>query len=165
MGVYVGPFTTTFLAGELPDADKFTDVANALTALTGAFTDYSSSLTVTASSVNPTKGNSVYVARYTQVGKLVFYSFQITIGSSWSAGTGTYAFSLPVTAQGSFIGNGGGKLLDGGVAHYNPAVYLLNTTTIGIIKNGDANLLGSSGPGTAWATGDGIQMSIWYEAA
>lgn len=155
----------TFLAGELPDADKFTTVSDALTVATGAWTDYAASLTITGSTTSPTKGNSTYVARYNRLGKTVYYAFNITIGSSWSAGSGTYSFSLPVTAQASFLGIGTCKLLDGGVGHYTASAYLLGTTTLGIIKNGDANLLGSGGPGSAWATGDGILVSIVYEAA
>lgn len=131
-----------------------------------AWTDYAASLTVTASSVNPTKGNSTYAAEYTQVGKLVTFTFKINIGSTWVAGTGDYRFSLPVTADAGIRGVGGCWINDTGTALRVGVTTLQSTTNAELyISSITGNALGAAGSGTAWATGDVISATITYEAA
>lgn len=129
-----------------------------------AWTDYSSSLSITASPTPPTKGNSTYTAHYKQIGKVVHYAGSITIGSTFSAGSGTYSFSLPVTAEASALGTGPVWINDSGTAILLGMLLLSSTTAFQIYLPSGAGL-GSAGPGTAWATNDGIRFSIAYEAA
>jgi len=46
----------------------------------------------------PTLGNGTTTGRYCQVGKAVHFQWALTIGSTSTAGTGTYTISMPVTA-------------------------------------------------------------------
>lgn len=79
--------------------------------------DWSSSLSWIGSTGNPTKGNSVYVARYTYLTPhTVAFAANITVGSTFVAGTGFQKFNLPVTpadaagygATGTMWGNDSG---------------------------------------------------------
>lgn len=89
-----------------------------------AWIDWSASLAWTGSGGNPTKGNSVYVARYTYLTpKTVAFTWFITIGTTFVAGTGQQQFSLPVTPAdtggygviGNWWGNDSGVKLVGGL--------------------------------------------------
>lgn len=134
----------------------------------GAMTDYSASLTLTAATTNPTKGNSTYAAKYTQIGKLVYYTARIAIGSTFAAGSGSYRLSLPVTAASASASQDLGSVLvtDSGTAALVGTCLLQSTTTLEVwIANITGGALSSTGPGTAWANGDVIQVSIRYEAA
>lgn len=62
---------------------------------TESFVDYSSTFELTSGTTPPTKGNSTYTAQYTRQGRLVEVYLRITIGSTFSAGDGTFLFSLP----------------------------------------------------------------------
>jgi len=170
MGVWTGTIPTSFPAGaKLRGADMQT-ISDALTALSSAKTDFSSSFTLTAVTVNPTKGSSTYSAAYTQVNKLVIYEFRVDIntGGGWAAGTGAYRFLTPVAAstgsisraQGSVFINDSGTALVVGTCSFVP----LDSTHLAITLASGASL-GSAGPGTAWATGDHVEGSIVYEAA
>lgn len=143
------------------------------TPLTGnLFTAYGSDTTsLTATTTNPTKGNSTYDFAYQQAGgsggKLIVARFRVVIGSTFAAGSGSYRWLLPVAASTGAIDSSVGvcRLTDNGVAIYVGAVTLADSTHADIVKHGDANSLGSGGPGTAWATGDAVFGSITYEAA
>ncbi len=60
-----------------------------------ALQSYNPTLTSTGS--NPTQGSSTYNGRYAKFLGLCFFQFELTIGSGFSAGTGNYRISLPVT--------------------------------------------------------------------
>ena len=162
----------TFLAGELPDADKFTEITNFMNAMSGALTDYSASFTITGSTTSPTKGSSTYSAGYRRVGKYIEYELGIVVGAGFSAGSGSYSYSVPVTASaGSFARatgavwiNDSGTALRMGVMRFNTTtalqIYMTDTASIGLLAT-----LGSAGPGTAWATNDSFIAKIIYEAA
>jgi len=88
----------TWVDGETATAALFnTHIRDNLNAIAVAgiagWTDYSGSATMTASGSNPTY--TVNYAKYAQVGKTVRYRAKFTLTT---AGTGTYAWSLPVTA-------------------------------------------------------------------
>jgi hypothetical protein len=148
-----------FLAGQVL-------TAGALNAAFGVETDYSSSLTITASTTNPTKGDSVYSATYRQMGKLVYYAVGITIGSTWAAGSGTYRFSLPVTAAGLARNVGSVWVNESGVALRVGSCKLQSATNAEVyLSNLTGAALGSSGPSAAgWSTNDGVLFELWYEA-
>lgn len=141
--------------------------AGALNAAFGIETDYSASLTITASTTNPTKGNSVYSATYRQIGGLVYLAFGITIGSTFAAGTGTYRFSLPVVAASLARSTGAVWINETGVALRVGTVKLQSATQAEIyLSNLTGAALGSTGPSAAgWTTNDGVLASLWYEAA
>lgn len=142
-------------------------LADALAALTGPWTDFSSSFTITASTTAPTKGaGTVYTARYNRAAKIVDYEFEITIGAGFSAGSGGYRFLLPVAAQtapGMCVGLL--RVFDSGTAYYLASLTLQDSTHVEAILTGGSNVLGSAGPGTAWATGDVLRGQIRYEGA
>jgi hypothetical protein len=68
-------------------------IANLNTAI-GATTAWTPVLT--AATTNPT--NYTGAGEYCQTGNFVLANFSITSGASWTAGTGQYSISLPVTA-------------------------------------------------------------------
>jgi hypothetical protein len=130
-----------------------------------AWTDYSSTFTVTASSVNPTKGNSTYVAKYKQNGKDVLYNFKVTIGSTFVAGTGSYSFLVPVACESSRVAVGKVFVNDSGTALITGACTFDADATHVVVFLSSGTTIGAAGPGTAWAVNDTILCSIVYEAA
>lgn len=55
-------------------------------------------LTITATTTNPTQGNSVYSARYRMLNDhTVNVVLRVNFGTTFVAGSGTYSLSLPVT--------------------------------------------------------------------
>jgi hypothetical protein len=133
------------------------------------WTDYSSSLTVTASVTNPTKGNSTYTSAYrrTTDADWVIFRGRIIIGSTWVVGSGSYRLSLPVTAHTDAVANtiGSAYVFDTGTANLLASVNILSTTTAELHLNNSLAALGSGGPGTAWATNDEIRWTLVYQAA
>jgi hypothetical protein len=132
-----------------------------------AWIDFSASFTITATTTNPTKGTSTYVAKYTQTGKTVHFYFKITIAGGFAQGTGTYRFLLPVTAAtSSGPGLGPAWVNDSGTALLVGATHFVDSTHVEIyLANATGGALGSGGPGTLWAVTDVIEGSITYEAA
>lgn len=146
-------------------ASKLATVSTLLTAITDEETDYSSSFSISATITPPTKGASVYVARYKRIGKHVDYMFSITIGAGWASGSGAYIFPLPVTARAANQALGVARVLDATTNYRIGFVETTTTTTCRIILDSGTDFLGSAGPGTAWATNDVIIAAIRYEAA
>lgn len=154
------------LAGEKLKAAWAQSVDSTVNPLVAAWTNYSSSLTITATTTNPTKGSSVYLAHYIQMGKTVHYYFSITIAGGFASGSGSYRFSLPVTANSSLIGLGAAWVNDSGTALRVGTCNFVSTTTVEIyLSNITAGALGDGGPGTVWAVNDVIKGAITYEAA
>lgn len=147
-------------------ASKLANISTLLTALTDEWTDYSSTFAISAVTTPPTKGASVYVARYKRIGKWVDYMFSVTIGAGWASGSGAYIFPLPVAARAVQQQVGPARVFDTGTA-YRYGFLEANTSTSQsrIILDSGTDFLGSAGPGTAWATGDIIVANIRYEAA
>ena len=65
-----------------------------------AWTTYSPSWT--AGVTNPVIGNGTITGRYKAIGKTVFVSVNISMGSTTTYGTGTWRISLPVDAYASY---------------------------------------------------------------
>lgn len=131
-----------------------------------AWSAYSPALT--ASTTNPTMGASTLVGRFKQIGKTVFFQLRLTIGSGFAAGTGFYKFSLPVAAnatswapeQVSMTG-----LVQQGSNRRACIGDMFDANTFFLIRNSTEALVDSTGAGSAWASGNILTASGFYEAA
>jgi len=129
---------------------------------------------LTASSVNPSLGTgSTATGKYVRVNKLVIANFLIRFGTSPTAGTGTYAISVPVTAIGtqSYYEGALGQILirdDSTQAQYQCTSYFVTTGTFNPVYSatygGALVNVGAAAPWT-WAANDSISGTIIYEAA
>lgn len=144
--------------------------------LQAAFPTDTAWITWTPTYANLTVGNGTILAHYIQVGKIVFYYFSITFGSTSSMGS-VPSISLPVTASidptkinqyENIIGEV--KILDTGLRAYQGTAYLNTTTTVTPQSLGVSGSLitqsqfSSTAPMT-WTTGDSFWISGFYEAA
>lgn len=155
----------TFFAGDKLDAADLNDL------LAPGWVDYSSSFTLTATTTNPTKGNSTYTAHYRRPSgsDLITVRVKLLIGSTFAAGSGTYLFLLPVAASTNSINGSAGAALvnDNGTAYVDFIATLQDSTHVWLTR-ASVDLggpLDNTGPGTAWATNDGIRFQIDYEPA
>ena len=126
--------------------------------------------TWTPTYTNLTLGNGNVVARYCQIGKVVFFNFFFTFGSTTSMTAANPTFSLPVAANRStFFYNG--NILDSGTVNYSAFA----ETTAGLtsatwrVQNVSATYPTTAGceptvPMT-WTTNDNYQVSGSYEVA
>lgn len=163
MGTYTGTIPT-FLAGELPDADKFTEVSNALTALTAAWTTWTPTL------ANLTLGSGTVTARYRRLGKTVDFHFKFVLGSGSAVGTQP-TFTLPATPHSSYglfqDAVGTADFADAGTANRRGIVWVFSGSTAiiyALSTTGVQTDVTSTSPHT-WASGDSISVSGTYEAA
>jgi len=165
---------TDVYAGQLLKADHNANHESRLDLLDPtltAWTDFSASMTITAATTDPTLGSSTKTAKYQQQGKVVHFTgrLYVTTGGAWNVGSGTYYFLLPVTAAAVINQHTGSVFIeDASVGQRMGVCRLQDTTHLAIYYNHvAANItpLGSTGPGSAWATGDIAAWSITYEAA
>lgn len=132
-------------------------------------------LSITASTTNPTQGNSTYGARYRRINDhTVAVDIRVIVGSTFTAGSGVYMFSVPVAAADAsgYGALGPAYILDNGTAEYigvcrfnsGGLVMHLNkqdgTTTSGHVIN--STFLQHNVPVTP-ATGDEWRLSMTYE--
>lgn len=123
-----------------------------------------------------TQGNGTVSAKYTRVGRTIFYRFRFTFGSTSAVASGA-RFTLPVTpntsyanstAQGDTIGVS--RCLDSGTADYGGHAFLYDATTVlpvvGVTSGTNLSFAGLTNlvPMT-WATGDVLMVTGTYEAA
>jgi hypothetical protein len=136
----------------------------------GAWTDYSGSFTWAASGTQPAIGNGTISARYRRGGKLVYYNFRITMGSTTTYGTGSYTFSLPVNAAARFF-TGSAYLRDASATSngHAPGICLIDGPTTPTVMTatsstgtGTGGVVGQTAPFT-WANTDILQAEIVYE--
>lgn len=130
----------------------------------GAPIDYSASFTLTASTSNPTKGNSVYVAKYGRTGRVITVTVDITIGSTFSAGSGTYRFLLPFTAANRY-GVGSGYILDSGSTPRTGITVIASGTTFDHCEMYTGNQAVTHAYPQTPAAGDKYQLTFTYESA
>lgn len=129
-----------------------------------AWTDYGTDTTIlTATTTNPTKGNSTWVARYVQYNRTVHMAMQYVIGSTFSAGSGSYIIQLPVAADTTAPVVGSVLINEAGVAIRVGAVTTVTST--GLYLFFDGGQATSSGLSTSWTTGDYWKASLTYQAA
>jgi hypothetical protein len=159
------PLRASYLAQTVENANAIVPV------LTDDWVDWSSSFTVGASTTAPSLGSSTKEAYYKAVGEgfvVVQFGLRVTVGGAWNAGSGTYQFALPFPAKSH------GTLPYVGVAFINDAGAVFRVGAV-LVSNGDSyatvyydgsgGALGSSGPGTAWATGDSVLAEVLYKPA
>jgi hypothetical protein len=115
----------------------------------------------TASSTNPVLGDGTLTGKYTKIGRLVWAWVYLLIGSTTTMGTGTYYFSLPVTASemtnylmGTWAAYKTGTGHSSGVARY------ASSTTAGLALDG-AVYLTSAAPWTP-ENGDKFFIALCY---
>ncbi len=113
-----------------------------------------------------TLGNGTVTGSYIVRGRQVFIRVSFTFGSTSSAGSGTYTFTTPFTANASSGVLGAGYLFDSSAALlYGAVCALVSTTTFNVI-NTDASTAGASGTVPfAWATSDLMNMEGRMEVA
>lgn len=135
-----------------------------LPGLSDAWTAYTPAWTSTGTA--PALGNATVDAAYQQFGKTVRFRIFITLGSTSTVGTGSYRFSLPVTAK------MGARHPLGPVVIYDSSTttedddyraVLNSTTTLKMVK-GNSTAVSQTNPWT-WATSDEFHIQGEYEAA
>lgn len=119
---------------------------------------------LTATTTNPTLNNSTLTGAYWQIGKAVFWKLKLTIGSTFSVGSGIYLFSLPATATETDVMCGSGYIVNGSLR--KPVTASTNSTTVlRITRASNETAVDNTGPGAAWATGNIVTLTGVYEAA
>lgn len=130
----------------------------------GAFTAYTP--TWGSSGTQPTIGNGTIAGQYMKIGRLVVFSARMTAGSTSTYGTGTYSWTLPVSAA---IGAGNVPSFYCSIVDASPATrygrygILASATTV-IFQTEAGAAVTPTAPMT-WATSDSITIAGWYEAA
>lgn len=124
-----------------------------------------------ADSSSPSIGNGTIEGRYVQHGDIVHAQIELTIGSTTTLGSGTWFFTLPVTAlTGASKRLGTALCVDSGSGFIAGICKPRSTTTIGaiIVDPTDSDAYTPEAHASypiSWATGDQLNMSITYEAA
>jgi hypothetical protein len=128
--------------------------------------------TITADGGGFALNNGTLTGRYKQVGKTVFFKLKFVFGSTTSAGTGHWNFSLPVTAYDANF-TFSAAILDDGNAWYGGignGNYTGSTSSFAVIIPGTSSSVttwasvGNGGP-FIWGTADNITISGSYETA
>ena len=110
----------------------------------------------------PTLGNGTLVGNYNRVGDLVYFNVVLTFGSTTTAGSGTYTFTLPVTMGSVSYGvAGSSSVLDSGIAWYRG--YIPNTVELAdpnkfIIQSAGGAPVGNATP---FSFGNADQIYAW----
>lgn len=159
----------TWVTGELLTATLLNvELRDALTNLQAAWTAWTPSPALTVvSGTNPTMGNSTVVGATHRIGKTILWRLRITLGSTFAAGSGTYALAMPF-GIGGILSNedpiGYGQVLAGGTRRAIQ-VYALTVNTAFMVRTSSEADLTSSGPGVAWAAGQVISLTGVYQSA
>jgi hypothetical protein len=117
----------------------------------------------TASGGNPSLGNGSIAGQKMYVGRTVWFTIQLVIGSTTTLGTGLWEFSLPETPGG--ILNVNAFAVDNGVRLYLGQGVGLSATTIGLwLSDATAGTesWAQAGFPFAWGNGDTIQVKGCY---
>lgn len=165
MTTYTGTLPATLL---IPQSVTQT-VTDAWYGILLAFSDSWSTYTPawTSSGVAPVLNNGTIAGRYARVGKLVWCTGILTVGSTTTFGTGVWSVSLPVTASTSTIGIYVGQafLFDNSVtAGRRSGCQTVSTTTTASAYAGGGGQIAPAAPFT-WAVGDKWSWTLFYEAA
>lgn len=119
--------------------------------------------TWTATTTNPTIGNGTLHGFYVAAGKLILGRFVLIFGSTTTVGSGSYRFTLPVTAldPGQILPIGTVDTQDSSTGDHTTLYALMLTTTTFSINS---PVVKHNSP-YAWGTGDHISGTFYYEAA
>jgi hypothetical protein len=152
------------------DSSGNLSVASTGNITTGAWPSYSP--TLGADTTNPTLGNATLVGEYAVIGKLCFFNIRFVYGSTTTAGSGNWHFSLPFTSSAFADQNFSGEAFISGGNRYPITGLIQNAqTTVSMFAPTSAtatNLAAVSNTGlagAAWTTGSEIRISGWYETA
>jgi hypothetical protein len=159
------PTLRTWLAGEKLTATLLNEqVRDPLKEIGDAWTAYTP--TWTATTTNPAIGNGSITGAFIEAGKLIFFRFNITMGSTTTFGSGSYVISLPATSAIGF------PYVHGDVTCFDTSASATRhrrmassggTTTV-IMQTDDAVRVTELAPFT-WANGDRLSGIGFYEAA
>lgn len=150
----------TSLGSGTPDATKILRGDSSWVAL-GTFTDYTPTWTATGTA--PSLGNATVVGKYTQIGKVVVYYLRVIFGSTSTFGTGTWFFSVPVTAVG-ILYTGSAYLQDTSTgAAYAAMSRYGDATALTVLDINTRTYISSATPFT-WAQDDVVEISVVYAA-
>ena len=122
----------------------------------------------TAATTNPVLGNGNITGRYKQIGKTVFVSVKVNMGSETEYGEGQWRVSLPVAAQSGYSAILPTTLLDNGTNWYQGISYTEyggSTSYVTLTYTGSVvlSVVNSAAPFT-WTTGDAFSFSGSYES-
>ena len=112
---------------------------------------------LTAVTTNPT--NWTGVGRYVVIGKTCHYYFNFTAASTFTAGSGDYIVSLPVTLQGYIFNDAVGYGAAVNTTVHPTIATVWTSTSVKMVRASTEAFLGSAGPGTAWASGHDFTAS------
>jgi hypothetical protein len=146
----------TFLAGQKLRASSLENI------IAPGWTDYSGTFALTATTTNPTLGNSTVVARYRRStgADVMDVQIGIIIGSTFSAGSGSYRWSLPFAVQSFDLISCHGTITESGTALRVGGTHVNNSTTFYAWYDGPLVQIGSAGLSTAWTTGDEMNFTL-----
>jgi hypothetical protein len=126
---------------------------------------YSCSWLTFGAGADPTLGDGTLTARWAQIGKIVIVKIRLVWGSTTSAGSGDWTFSLPVAPAVNASTNVGTALtLDAGTAYKSDVCVLDNSLTLRVIGIAIGGFYNATTPQT-WAVNDFTAMELVYEAA
>lgn len=163
-----GAVSTAKIADGAVTTDKLNDasVTNAKLAANAAWTSWTPTLT------NITQGNGTVTAKYSQIGKVVFFKFFFVLGSTSAMGS-IPTISLPVTAAALVSGSdnkidGKVEVKDASTGDAYTGEIFLNSTTVARPTYLNVNAVNVNISATApmtWATSDVLGLAGSYEAA
>lgn len=120
----------------------------------------------TSDGTAPTIGNGTLSGRYAILGtQLMWVAIRFVYGSTSTAGTGNYRFSLPAAYKALNVGgvpqSAPARLLDSGAAHYSASALIEGNAAYFIVVVADATAprLFAGGVPMALATGDELNIT------
>jgi hypothetical protein len=151
-----------FRSGRYPDGADIEDIVNQVNSLTTGWQDYT--VTWGNDGTAPSIGNGTLSAEYRWPNEsdLVHVRINLTAGTTTTFGTSLQHFSLPVTAAAADRLVGPVHIFDSGTIRRVACTYVRSTTTVYIIS--DSGTVSNLVPWT-WATGDQIDIDLWYRPA
>lgn len=154
-----------FAAGHVPTAAELEQWSDQIDSLTApGWTSYTP--TWAGSTTNPTIGNSTLNFRYRRPAgaDLVIVAFAVFIGSTFSAGSGNYTWTLPVTASSNWsIFIGAAYIFDSGAAARYGATIKLDST--GVFSMGLGTAVVAHNSPQVWAVNDELKGTFMFEPA
>lgn len=122
----------------------------------------------TSTGTAPAIGTGQLLGKYLRINKFIMAEISMLTGATTTYGTGTYYWSLPVTAKAplwNYANCGMGRIFDASAvqAYWTAALFIAgDTTKIGCTSQNGS--VGQTAPMT-WATSDELTIQIMYEAA
>lgn len=108
-------------------------------------------------------GNATVVARYTRIGKTVYGTYLLTVGSTTTFGAASLTISLPVTAHDSNVVLGSALFLDASPVARTIGVAFESSGTVSFLTSA-GSIVSNTVPQT-WAVSDQLRFNFQYEAA